>query len=219
MGHAVFSESQGRAVKHVRFSQVERNQRALDASLRHIEREICPVVESLPGSLGLAVHASAGLGVVILESFWATDEAMRASERAIAPGHGEAALLGGGTVTVERYRLPVFEQDVPARGGERARLTRMDAEPAGVDDVIEVFGDTFVPWLAETAGFHSALLCADPASGRLVIQDIWHDPPTLAASAAAAAAARAAVARSTPCVIRAVQEYVQVFSSVRMPRS
>jgi hypothetical protein len=51
------------------------------------------------------------------------------------------------------------------------------------------------------------------------MQDIWHDPPTLAASAAAAAAARAAVARSAPCVIRAVQEHVQVFSSVRMPRS
>src|ERR1700722_18920652 len=179
------------AVKHVRFSQVGRNQRALGASLRHIEREVCPVVESLPGSLGLAVHASAELGVVIVESFWATGEAMRASERPIAPGRGEAELLGGGTVTVERYRLPVFEQDVPARGGEGTRLTRMDAEPAGVDDVIEVFGDTFVPWLAEMAGFHSALLCADPASGGLVMQDIWHDPPTLAASAAAAAAARA----------------------------
>ena len=73
--------------------------------------------------------------------------------------------------------------------------------------------------LQRLAGFHSALLCADPASGRLVMQDIWHDPATLAASAAAAAAARAAVARSTPCVIRAVQEHVQVFSSVRMPRS
>ena len=133
--------------------------------------------------------------MVILESFWATDEALRASERAVAPGRGEAALLGGGTVTVERYRLPVFEQDVPGRGGEGVRLTRMDAEPAVVDDVIEVFGDTFVPWLAETAGFHSALLCADPASGRLIGQDIWHDPPTLEASAAAAAAARAAVAR------------------------
>ena len=209
----------GHAVKHVRFSQVESSQRALGASLRHIEREVCPVVESLPGSLGLAVHASRELGVVILESFWATDEAMHASERAIAPGRGEAALLGGGTVTVERYRLPVFEQDVPAHGGEAARLTRMDAESAGVDDVIEVFGDTFVPWLAEMAGFHSALLCADPASGRLVAQEIWHDPPALAASAAAAAAARAAVARSAPCVIRAVQEHVQVFSSVRMPRS
>ena len=66
---------------------------------------------------------------MILESFWATDEALRASERAVAPGRGEAALLGGGTVTVERYRLPVFEQDVPGRGGEGVRLTRMDAEP------------------------------------------------------------------------------------------
>jgi hypothetical protein len=206
-------------VKHVRFSQVAGNQQALGDSLRRIGREVRPLVESLPGSMGLAVHASAEHGVVILGSFWATDEAMRASERAVAPGRGEAALLGGGTVTVERYRLPVFEQGVPGHGGEGVRLTRMEAEPAGVDDVIEMFGDTVVPWVAEMAGFHSALLCADPASGRLVSQDIWHDPPALAASAAAAAAAMAALARSTPCAIRAVHEHVQVFSSARQPRS
>ena len=94
----------------------------------------------------------------------------------------------------------------------------MGAEPADVDDPIEMFEDTFVPRLAETADFHSALLRADPASGRLVSQDIWHDPRTLAASAAAADAARAAVARGAPCAIRAVREYVQVFSSACRPR-
>lgn len=206
---------------HVRFSQVAGDPQVVSDALRQIEDEVRPAVETQPGSMGLALHVTAQPGVVILESFWATGEALHASERAVAPGRGEAALLGGGTVTVtvERYRLPVFEQDVPGRGGEGVRLTRMDAEPAVVDDVIEVFGDTFVPWLAEMAGFHSALLCADPASGRLVGQDIWHDPPALAASAAAAAAARAAVARSAPCAIRAVQEQVQVFSSARKPRS
>ena len=204
---------------YVRFSQVAGDPQVVSDALRQMEYEVRPAVETQPGSMGLALHVTAQPGVVILESFWATDEALRASERAVAPGRGEAALLGGGTVTVERYRLPVFEQDVPGRGGEGVRLTRMDAEPAVVDDVIEVFGDTFVPWLAETPGFHSALLCADPASGRLIGQDIWHDPPALTASAGAAAAARAAVARSAPCAIRAVQEQVQVFSSARKPRS
>ena len=206
---------------YVRFSQVAGDPQVVSDALRQIEHVVRPAVETQPGSMGLALHVTAQPGVVILESFWATHEALRASERAVAPGRGEAALLGGGTVTVELYRLPVFEQDVPGRGGEGVRLTRMDAEPAVVDDVIEVFGDTFVPWLAETTGFHSALLCADPASGRLVSQDIWHDLPALAASAAAAraAVARARRARSAPCAMRAVQEYVQVFSSARRPRS
>jgi quinol monooxygenase YgiN len=204
---------------HVRFSQVAGDPRAVSDALRHVEHEVRPAVEAQPGCMGLALHVGAQPAVAIVESFWATDQALRASERAVAPGRGEAALLGGQAVTVERYQLPVFEQDVPGRGGEGVRLTRMVAEPARVDDVIEVYGDTFVPWLAETPGFHSALLCADPDSGRLISQDIWHDPGALAASASAAAAARAAVARSTGCAVGGVQEHVQVFSSARKPRS
>jgi quinol monooxygenase YgiN len=203
---------------HVRFSQVAVEPRVVSDALRHVEHEVRPAVEVQPGCMGLALHVGAQPVVLIIESFWATGEALRASERA-APGRGEAALLSGLAVTVECYRLPVFEQDVPGRGGEAVRLTRMDAEPAGVDDVIEVFGDTFVPWLAETPGFHGALLCADPVSGRLVSQDIWHDPRALAASTSAAAAARTAVTRDADCAIRGVQEHVQVFSSVRKPRS
>lgn len=203
---------------HVRLSQVAVDPQAVGDALRYVEHVVLPAVETQPGTLGLALNVGAQPGVMIVESFWATDEALHASERAVAPGRGEAGMLGGQTVTVERYRLPVFEQGVPGRGGEWVRLTRMDAEPSAVDDVIEVYGDTFVPWLAETPGFHGALLCADPVSGRLVSQDIWHDRPALVAAAAAATAARAAVARNAPCTIRTVQEQLQVFSSVRKPR-
>jgi hypothetical protein len=203
----------------VRLSQVAGDPQAISDALRYIKYMVRPAVETQSGSLGLALHVGAQPGVLLVESFWATDEALHASERLVGPGRGEAALLGGQTVTVERYRLPVFEQDGPGRGGEGVRLTRMDAEPSAVDDVIEVYGDTFVPWLAETPGFHGALLAADPASGRLVSQDIWHDRPALAAATGVVAAARAAVARSAPCTIRAVQEHLQVFSSVRKPRS
>jgi hypothetical protein len=204
---------------HVRFSRVAGDPQAVSDALRHVEHEVRPVVETQPGCMGLALNVGAQPAAVIVESFWATHEALLASERAVAPGRGEAALLGGLAVAVERYRLPVFEQDVPGRGGEGVRLTRLDAKPAVVDNVIEVYGDTFVPWLAELPGFHSALLCADPVSGRLVSQDIWRDPQVLAASASAAAAARVAVARSADCTIGSVQEHVQVFSSARKPRS
>jgi hypothetical protein len=204
---------------HVRLSQVAGDPQAVSDALRYIEYVVRPAVETQPGSMGLALNVGAQPGVMLVESFWATAEALHASERAVAPGRGEAALLGGQTVTVERYQLPVFEQDVPGGGGEGVRLARMDAEPSAVDDVIEVYGDTFVPWLAETPGFHGALLCADRASGRLISQDIWHDRPALDAAATVVAAARTAVARSAPCTIRSVQEHLQVFSSARKPRS
>lgn len=68
-------------------------------------------------------------------------------------------------MTAEQYQILVFEQAASPRGGEGARLTRIEVKPSAAEDVIEAFGDSAVPWLAETPGFRSALLFADPASG------------------------------------------------------
>lgn len=207
----------GAAVMHVRLNVMTADPVLLGDSIKYVEGEVRPVVESQPGNLGLSLLASPEDGVAILESFWASDDALRDSERVVAPARSELIRRARGTVTAERYRIPVFEREAPLRGGEGVRLTRMYVQPSAVDDAIEVFGDTVVPLLAETAGFHSALLFADPASGHLISETVWRDPQALAASRNAAAVARAEAVAATQCVIRAVEEYIQVFSSARKP--
>ena len=81
--------------------------------------------------------------------------------------------------------------------------------------MIEAFGDSAVPQLAETPGFRSALLFADPASGHLVSQTIWRDPQARAASPSVAAVIRADVLGAASCQIRAIEDYSLVFSSAR----
>ncbi len=46
----------------------------------------------------------------------------------------------------------------------------MQVKPAGVADVVHVYGDTAVPRLADTPGFRETLLFADPADGQLISQ-------------------------------------------------
>ena len=72
-----------------------------------------------------------------------------------------------------------------------------------------------VPWLADTEGFCSTLLFIDRSSGRSMVETVWRDPETLAASRSAAAAIRVDTVRATNCVIRSVEEYQLVFSSAR----
>jgi quinol monooxygenase YgiN len=202
---------------HVRFNLMTADPLLLGESIKYVEHEIRPKVEAQIGSLGMSVQANPELGVAIVESFWASDDALREGERAVMPARSEVARRAKGTVTAERYPIPVFERDASPRGGEGVRLTRMDVEPKAVDDAIEAFGDTAVPWLAETPGFRSALLFADRASGHLISEDIWQDPDALAASRSAAAVARVDAVAATDCLIRAVEEYVQIFSSARKP--
>ena len=200
---------------HARLDLITADPVALGGCVTYIEREVRPAAESQPGSLGLSLLASPESGAAVLESFWASHHALAASEQAAALVRGELARRAGGSVTCERYQLPVFEREVLLHGGEEVRLTRIEVKPSAVTDVIEVFADSAVPWLAETAGFRSALLFADPGSGQLISESAWRDPQARAASPGVAAVIRADLLEAANCVIRAVDDYHLVFSSAR----
>jgi heme-degrading monooxygenase HmoA len=202
-------------VLHVRVNVITADPPFLDEFVTFIDREVRPAVDSQPGCQGLSLLAGQETGVAVLESFWASHDALRASEQAAMALRGELARRAPGAVTEDQYQVPVFEPEAPLRGKEAARLTRIEVTRSAVDEVIEVFGDTAVPWLAEASGFRGALLFADRALGHLISQTLWQDAQARAASPSTAELIRADVLESAHCVIRAVEDYTLAFSSVR----
>jgi hypothetical protein len=75
----------------------------------------------------------------------------------------------------------------------------MDIETSRVEDAVEVYGDTAVPWLAETEGFCSALLLVDRNTGHSISETMWRSPQALAASRSVAAVVRVDMVASTSC--------------------
>jgi len=200
---------------HVRFNFMTADPARLAESVKFIESEVRPQVDSQPGSLGTALYTDPEPGLAILESFWASQDAMAASEHAVMPNRREAVKRAAGTVSVERYEVPVFELEAPARQGAGLRLTRMDINPSHVEDAVAGYGDTAVPWLAETVGFCSTLLLLDPRTGHAISETVWRDKAALVDSRSLAASVRVDTATATGCVIRAVEEYGLVFTSAR----
>ncbi len=200
---------------HLRLNLIAASPPVLDDCVKYIEGELRPAVESQPGSLGLSLLISLGLGIAVLESFWASAHALRASEQAAASLRAELTRRTRASVTDEQYRILVFERGAPLPGGEAVRLTRMQAKPSAVEDVTEAFGDSAVPWLAESPGFRQALLLADPDSRHLISQTAWQDTQARAASPSTAAVIQADIWNASDCVIHAVEDYSLVFSSAR----
>jgi hypothetical protein len=187
----------------------------LDDSVKFIETDVRPAVENELGSLGMSLYTNPELGVAVLTSFWVSRDALRHSEEVARPRRREAIKRAAGTVSVERYRVPVFERKAPPGTGTALRLTRMDVEPSRVEDVVEVYGDTVVPWFADAEGFCSSLLLVDWDTGHSVSATMWRTPQALAASRSLAAAVRVETVTASECVIRAVEEYGLVFDSSR----
>jgi heme-degrading monooxygenase HmoA len=208
----------GAAVLHVRFNLITSDPKMLGDSVTFIQAEVRPRVEGQPGNLGMSLYTNPDLGIAVVESFWVSGDALRASEQVVSPSRHEAVRRAAGTVSVERYRLPVFEREAPLDIGAGLRLTRMDLEPFTVEDAVEAYADTAVPWLADTEGFCSALLLVDRTTGHSIGETIWRSPQALAASRSVAAAVRVDTVASMGCVIRAVEEYGLVFSSAWIPQ-
>lgn len=200
---------------HVRFNYITADPLRLGDSVRYIETEVRPQVDSQPGSLGTALYMSTDWGVAILESFWVSGDALAASEHAVSPGRREAVKRATGTVSVERYQVPVFEIERRLTESAKLRLTRLDVKPDRVPDAVEAYGDTVVPWLAEIEGFCSTLLFVDPARGHSISESIWRNSEALAGSRSIAAAMRVDTVAATDGVVRAVEEYDLVSSSAR----
>ena len=200
---------------HVRFSLITADPRVLAGCLDFLAGECRPVLEGQRGSLGLSLLAGQEPGVAIVESFWATHEALWLSAETDDLVRGELARRVGRPVTAEDFQVPVFEREAPLYGGEAVRLTRVEVKPPGVPDVIEVYGDTVVPQLADTPGFCDALLFAAPSCGRLISQTVWRDPAARTAGPSVASVLRREVLAEHDCEIRGVEDYSLVFSSAR----
>jgi hypothetical protein len=198
---------------HVWFSAISADPRVLAGCIEYLEDEARPVLESQHGSLGVSLLE--GRGVVISASFWATHAALWLSRETNGKLRGELARRIQRPVTANDYQVAVFEREAPP--GQAVRLTRLEVKPAGVPDVVHVYGDTAVPRLADTHGFCEALLFADPEGGQLISQTGWRDPAARAASPSVAEMIRSDVLADDDCQIRAVEDYRLVFNSARKP--
>ncbi|HEY2577060.1 MAG TPA: hypothetical protein VGI74_12190 [Streptosporangiaceae bacterium] len=192
----------------------------LGQSVEFIAANVRPVVEKQTGNLGMCLFTNPELGMALLESFWATRDALlraELSEQADPPGYREALRRASGTVWVDRYRVPVFELDAPLGPAAQLRLTRMHIPPSRVDDFVAVYAATEVPSLPDIEGFRCARLLVDKDCSHAITEVVWRDGRALAASRSIAAAMRVSMAAATGCVIQGVEEYTFSFDSVRKP--
>lgn len=202
-----------------RFNLIAADPLRMGDLVKYIEAEVFPAVESVPGSLGLSLYADQELGVAVLESFWASYAQLVQSEHLVSAARQEALRRATGTVSVERYRVPVFEREAPLSAAAALRLIRMDIEPSKVEDAVESYGDIVVSRLAETEGFCGALLLVHQTTGQAISEILWRNRGERAASRSLHAEVRVNMVASTDCVIRAVEEYDLIFNSARKPRS
>jgi hypothetical protein len=164
-------------------------------------------IEEEPGNRGVALLVNRELGVLIAESFWVSGDAMRESKRGFLQLREAARHLGMCTVSSENFEIASsFRKDRPYPGAG-VQVTRADVELGRVNHTIASYEDLVVPRLGDTNGFCTSMFLLQRKPRRLVIEAMWKDPQSLAASRSSAAKARADFVTATDCAVRDLNEH------------
>jgi hypothetical protein len=198
---------------HMRLTLLTADPLRMEDTLHFIANEARPRIEDEPGNLGMSLKVKQPIGVVVVETYWVSGDAIHESDQNVRATREEAARRANGTVTVETFQIASMVKTRPWQPGAGVRLTHLESESANLDGVVAAYEDAALPWLTETPGFCGAFLAAHRRTGHSINETVWEDDDALAASRSVAAAIRVDAVKATSSTVRWLEEYTLVFNS------
>jgi hypothetical protein len=200
---------------HLRLTMLTADPLKFGEATDFIERDARPLIEAEPGNVGMSLKVKETLGVALVETFWVSGDAMRESDRNVRATRVEAAHRANATLSVESFQVASLVRTASWERGNGVRVTRLCARPAELDKMVATYEDTALPWRTETDGFRGAVLLAHPRTGETISETLWEDEEALVGSRSAAAGIRVDTVNATDTTVKGLEEYTQVFNSVR----
>jgi heme-degrading monooxygenase HmoA len=92
---------------HARVTRLEASAEMLDQMTGQFEERTVPVLQGLDGFEGYVLMGDRGSGLAMAVTYWASEEALRASEDAVTPERERAAQTAeaASAPVVERYEV------------------------------------------------------------------------------------------------------------------
>jgi quinol monooxygenase YgiN len=198
---------------YARFTLHTADPTRLGEVVSHYENEVSAVSSHEPGSRGMSVLVNDELGMALVESFWATEDAMHSNDATFGNPAHDAAFFGA-TVSIEHYEIARFVHVAPAHVGAAVSLTRLDAVPGNLADALAAYDDLAIESLVASDGFCSVVLFVDRDSGSARVESTWRDVAALVAARGTAAARRLEAFSTGKAVVRGIEQYRLDFHSV-----
>ena len=190
---------------------------SIDAGIAQVRDEVMPMLLDMDGCIGLSMLADRDSGRCIATSAWQSEAAMRATDEALRPMRDRIAGTMGGSPMVQEWEIAVLHRDHRSVAGACVRATWVQVDPANLDRAIDVYKLASLPRLEDLAGFCSASLLVDRASGRAVSSVTYDSQEAMESNREAAASMRSATAKDAGAEVLDVCEFELVIAHLRVP--
>lgn len=189
----------------------------LDAGVAHVRDKVAPMLDTIPGCLGISAWVNRETGRSVVLSAWQDEASMIASAERVKPLREEAAAILGGDARAETFELAGMHQVGPDQTGMVTRMITMSGDPAVTDTGIALFHDKVVPAVSKLPGFNTISLAVNRRTGRSVISATYANREAAIASREAAAAIRSATSAELGLTVDEVEEMELVHVGIRGP--
>ncbi|HEY9335813.1 MAG TPA: hypothetical protein VIQ79_15375 [Kribbella sp.] len=191
---------------------------SVDAGIAQVRDEVMPMLLDLDGCIGLSMIVDRESGRCIATSAWQSEEAMRASDEALRPVRERIAeSMGGSGPQVQEWEIAVLHRDHRSSAGACVRATWVKMDPATMDRAIDVYKLASLPRLEDLAGFCSASLLVDRASGHAVSSVTYDSQEAMDSNREAAASMRASTSKDAGAEVVDVREFELAIAHLRVP--
>jgi hypothetical protein len=204
-----------------RSTTVRGDPRAVDAGIAHVRKRVWPVLEALPGCVGMSMLADRYLGTCVITTAWADAGAMRGgAERVQGVRAHVAEVLRADRVDVEEWEIAVLHRERPTGDGACVRLIRTTLGSSPADEVgaaIDAFRLSLLPRLDDLPGFCSLSLLVDRSMRRGVTAITYADRPSMESAADDETALGGEFVEAMGLAVTEVTEFDLAIAHLRVP--
>jgi hypothetical protein len=213
----VLPQAEGVWIVYARSTTIMARPESIDSGIAQVRDDVMPRLLEMDGCIGLSMIVDRESGRCIATSAWQSEEAMRATDEALRPDRERVAESIGGRPKVEEWEIAVLHRDHRSAEGACVRATWVKVDPAGLDRAIDVYKMASLPRLEDLAGFCSASLLVDRASGRAVSSVTYDSQEAMDENREAAASMRSATAKDAGAEVLDVCEFELAIAHLRVP--
>ena len=204
---------------HARSTTLRSRAETLDDGIAYVRDEVRPAIESLEGCRGMSLIVDRETASCIATSAWRDQDALRASEAAVAPMRDRAMAIFGSTPQVREWEIAALHRDHPVPYGACARVTWTRVLVSGMDGLIYLFRAGTMDQIQGLPGFCSASLMIDRTTGESALTVVYDDEAALVMSRQPAAALRSDSLESMGAQLLDVAEFSVAFAHLGVPET
>jgi len=195
------------------------NPAKVDEVVAFVRDRVQPLVDSLPGSHGLSMFANRETGMIVVNTAWADEAALTASDAELKGVRQEAiTLLEAPEVEIHILEPALIFQVGPDQPGYWARAAEVQHAPEKIDETIAMFRDVALPTMRERfAGINTVALLVNRRTGFSVANITYTSREAMEVSRDEADRMRRNNLRAADAELRNVRELEVAIVGIRPP--